>query len=125
MLSRVFFGKIDYMMEHVFSGELRKQCGALTVSMGACDMVMSGDALQMPPTGGDQLFADGRYRGKGLNLPKGRRGVGVDRQGAPDCHELTHRGVRLRDEFQDAVILRTVHRLDDGKEIEGNLVRAK
>ena len=93
------------------------------MSMGGRDMVLSGDSLQMPPTGGDQLFADGPYTGKGLNLPsKKRGGACVDRRGAPDCHELTHRGLRLRDEFQDAVILRTVWRLDGGKDIELSLI---
>jgi hypothetical protein len=125
MLARSFLGKIGYRCEEVF-GSAPEVFGGERVSMGGRDFVLAGDAEQMPPTGGEQLFEDGPYRGTSQNRPDQKKGnnnkgdgpVGVTYRGGgvegPSLHELTHRGVLLRDEFEDAVILRNVWRLDDG-----------
>jgi hypothetical protein len=123
MLSRAFLGKIDYRCGEVY-GSAPEGFGGLLVSMGGRDLLLAGDMDQMPAIGGEQLPEDGPYRGKaqqpGQRKKKPGEAADVTYRGGglpgPSMQELTDRGVLLRDEIQDAVILRNVHRLDDGND---------
>ena len=123
MLSRAFLGKIDYRCGEVY-GSAPEGFGGLPVSMGGRDLLLAGDMDQMPAIGGEQLPEDGPYRGKaqqpGQRKKKPGEAADVTYRGGglpgPSMQELTDRGVLLRDEIQDAVILRSVHRLDDGND---------
>ncbi len=76
-------------------------------SGGGRDLVLAGDPAQWQPIGDDPMYKDGEYRGRGL-----RRGDGDDDVVAAE--DLSNRGLAVRKEFSECVILQKVWRLDDG-----------
>jgi len=99
MVGRQMLGKVLYKARECLPG---------IKSMGGKDVVLAGDAKQAAPIGDEPMFRVGAYRGKGLNKP--RRGEAAE--DAPTLPELTRQGELFREEFQDVVILRKVHRID-------------
>jgi len=98
MVGRQMMGKIVFKVRECLPG---------SATLGGKDAVLSGDPKQAAPIGEEPMFRYGRYEGKGLNKP--RKGDAPD--GAPSLADLTRMGELLREEFQDVVILRNVHRI--------------
>ena len=69
---------------------------------------MSGDARQAQPIGNEPMHRVGPYRGRGVNKPR----KGQAPPDTPSLEGLTERGELFREEFQDVVILREVHRIE-------------
>jgi hypothetical protein len=111
MIGRMFLGKIACRMEEFTEGERGVPCGA---SMGNRDFVMVGDDRQIAPVGDSSLHQEGAYDGKAIGAEDGPR---------PD--EIVGKGLLLRDECKDVVILRQVHRLDKGEHIADPVERAE
>ena len=63
-----------------------------------------------PWGGGEPLFKEGDYTGKGQNKPKGATGTPA---GAWTTHKLVRMAMAVRNGFQDVAILRKVHRYCD------------
>ena len=96
MVGRQMLGKIHFRL-HEYLGDLR-----------ALDIALAGDSRQASPIGDEPLHRVGPYTGKGLNKPRS----GNAPAGTPTMAALTQRGCLFRDEFEDVVILREVHRID-------------
>ena len=112
MIGRSFLGKIEYRVQEALrSGE--RECGA-GVSLGGRDTVLSGDPRQAMPVTEEPMYINGPYKGKAKNLPPRRRdGAAAEvPPGTPTVHDFVGRGCMLRDEFDDVVFLRKVHRAD-------------
>jgi hypothetical protein len=102
MIGRMFLGKIGHRSQQVLGrGE-----GPEGASLGGRDFLMVGDDKQITPIGDQPLFVDGPYRGRAKQPDNGP---------APDA--LVGQGLSLREECQDVVILRGMHRRDDGDDI--------
>ena len=69
---------------------------------------MSGDVRQAAPVGEEVMYKRGRYEGKGLNKPRNKEAPAD----APSMEFLTSQGELFREEFDDCVVLRNVHRVD-------------
>ncbi len=86
-------------------------------SYGGRDVMLAGDPKQCQPIGDDAMYKEGAYKGRGC-----RRGDGDD--DVLPAEDLANGGLAVRKEFQDVVILQTVHRLDDGDDAMAPEVRA-
>ena len=104
MMGRQMVGKMDFKSREALEHDER---AVPWQSWGGKDLMLSGDFKQIPPIGDEPLFRYGAYRGKGLNKPK----KGQAPPGTPTVEQLTSRGELLREEFEDVVILREVHRV--------------
>ena len=101
MVGRQMLGKIVFKTHESLGGD-----GDAT--MGGKDVALAGDLKQAPPIGSEPMFRYGPYRGKGLNKPR----HGDMPSDSPTTATLTMQGEAFREEFQDVVILRNVHRID-------------
>ena len=102
MIGRMFLGKIAYRSQEALGpGE-----GPEGASLGFRDFLMVGDDKQIEPIGDSCLFVEGGYQGKAKKADDG-----------PEPSSLVGYGMTLRDECEDVVILRGMHRRDDGKDI--------
>ena len=108
MIGRQMMGKIEFRIQDTLKGTM--PCGSAPVYLGGRDAVLAGDPKQAPPLGDEPLCRLGEYKGKGQNKPRG-----VDRtpSNAWSTSRLVSNGMFVRDSFQDAVILRQVHRFED------------
>ena len=68
---------------------------------------MAGDPKQANPIGDEPLYREGDYVGKGQNKPKGSDRTPSD---AWSSQKLVRMGMLVRNSFEDAVLLREVHR---------------
>ena len=102
MVGRVMLGKVVYKTRECLGG---------VGTMGDQDMILSGDVRQAPPVAEEPIYKVGRYTGRGKNLPP----KGSPEGEAPSTEAFSNRGELLREEFVDAVILRSVHRIDRGE----------
>ena len=106
MIGRQMLGKSDTRAAEVLgSGE--SAYGSPAQSFGGRDMVLAGDPKQCQPIGDDPLYKDGEYKGRGSRRDDCDDGVVA-------AEDLSNRGLTVRKEFQDCVVLQTVWRLDDG-----------
>jgi hypothetical protein len=81
-------------------------------SMGGKDMMLAGDPKQAKAVADEALHKDGAYKKEGGNRPRDKNGrVKAQAADVPELAELVGRGVALRQEFDDVVILQTRHRL--------------
>ena len=99
MIGRQMMGKMCF--------RLREGLG-VERSFGGKDVVLGGDPKQIPPIGDEPVYKEGRYQGKGLNKPRN----GQAPEGTPSVQALTERGDLFKNEFEDVVILREVHRIE-------------
>ena len=108
MIGRQMMGKIEFRIQDTLKGTMPR--GSEPVYLGGRDAVLAGDPKQAPPLGDEPLCRLGEYKGKGQNKPRG-----VDRtpSNAWSTSRLVSNGMFVRDSFQDAVILRQVHRFED------------
>ena len=110
MIGRMFLGKICYRSrEALGAGD-----GARNQSLGNRDFLMVGDDKQIEPIGDSCLFVEGSYSGAAKKPDDG-----------PHPGDLVDLGMTLRDECEDVVILRGMHRRDDGKHISDEVERKK
>ena len=100
MVGRTMLGKITYRVGECLGG--RQTCGGK-------DVMLSGDPKQAAPIGDDSMFMTGPYRGKGLNKPRNSDAE----TGARTVASFSNDGQLFREEFEDVVILRRVHRIDE------------
>ena len=105
MFGRSMCGKVDFRVQEALPNS--------EYSFGGRDVVLSGGSNQARPIGDDPLYYCGPYQGKALNKPTN----GEIPPGTPSMEMLHARGELVRDEFEDVVILREVHRID--KELKG------
>ena len=101
MVGRAMAGKIVYRTKEILGG-------AATSTMGGKDVLISGDSKQAPPIGDEPWYRYGAYKGKGVNKPRD----GAAEGGAPSHEVFVHDGCNFRDEFEDVVLLREVHRIE-------------
>ena len=101
MIGRQVFGKIVYR-----TNELLKNHDGLPFK--GKDVVLAGDPRQAQPVADEFLFKAGAYAGDKLNRPK----KGKASPGSPDMVGLVDQGRLFLASFDDAVILRRVHRID-------------
>ena len=99
MVGRQMLGKILYKVRECLPG---------AATFGGKDVALAGDLKQAMPIGDDPMFRYGPYVGKGLNKPRNAEMPA----GAPSLVALSKEGELFREEFQDVVILREVHRID-------------
>jgi len=103
MIGRMFLGKIAFRLEEV----LGRGDGPKDASLGSRDLLLVGDDKQIEPIGDQPIFVDGAYKGKAKKAENG-----------PEPASLVGRGLGVRNECKDVVILRGMHRRDDGEHIE-------
>ena len=99
MIGRMFVGKmVSRVREFLGDGS-----GPPGTTLGGQDLLMIGDDKQCAPIGDEPQYQEGGYAGRSKGVEDGPR---------PDA--LVGLGLSLRNECRDVVVLRTVHRLDDG-----------
>ena len=81
------------------------------MSMGGLEVVMTGDPAQIKPIGDERMWKPGGYTGKAKNKPRKDVEAPVD---APSVDKFVDMCRLFREEFEDVVILQTVHRSLDG-----------
>jgi hypothetical protein len=106
MIGRQMLGKTDTRACEVL-GSGGARYGEAAVSFGGRDVLLAGDPKQCQPIGDDPMYKEGEYKGRGR-----KRGDGDDDTVAAE--DLSNRGLTIRKEFRDVVILQKVWRLDDG-----------
>lgn len=108
MVGRMFLGKMGFRVQEVLGhGE-----GPQGASFGFRDFLMVGDDKQITPIGDQPMFVEGAYKG---NAKKAENG--------PEPSALVLQGLALREECEDVIILRGMHRRDDGKHIADPVAR--
>jgi len=115
MIGRQMLGKIVFRVAEALRSASREF--GRDVTMGGRDLLLTGDVRQAKPLGDDPLYKNGPYKGKGRNAPGKKGKSGVRREappGTPSMEELTGRGLGLREEIEDVVLLREVFRVDRG-----------
>ena len=106
MIGGQMLGKSASRCGEVF-GTVETAFGSGWLSFGGKDVLLAGDPKQCQPIGDDPVYKDGEYIGRGL-----RRGDTDD--GVVPAKDLSNRGLAIRKEFDECVILQQVWRLDDG-----------
>ena len=106
MLGKQMTGKLLFKVREVLGGH---------ATMGGRDTILCGDVRQAPPIGDEPLYKIGKYTGKGRNVP--RSGAGSTE--GPSLEALTNEAELFREEFDDVVLLRKVHRIDFGDACSG------
>ena len=102
MIGRMFLGKIKRRSQEALgAGD-----GGKNATLGNRDFLMVGDDKQIEPIGDSSLFVDRPYTGNAKQAVDG-----------PPPGDLVDDGRLLRAECEDVVILRGMHRRDDGKGI--------
>jgi len=107
MIGRAMHGKILVRCEE-FLPEVRTSDRKEVITLGAKDLIEAGDYKQIEPIGDTSMTVEGPARTKDGCDGRGKDGVGIP------TSRLVARALALRDEFQDVVLLRNVHRRDDG-----------
>ena len=104
MVGRRMIGASAYKFAEALGAAPEEYGGRRNVSFGGRDVIFAGDERQIPPIGDDPLYVEGPYSGKGkfAEAP------------AIPTETLSNSGAAILQEFEDVVILREVHRLDDG-----------
>jgi hypothetical protein len=124
MIGRQMLGKLVFRVAEALRSASREF--GRDVTMGGRDLVLAGDLRQAKPLGDEALYKNGPYKGKGRNAPGKKGKSGVRREpppGTPTIEELTGRGVGLREEFEDVVLLREVFRVDRGDDTMDSATR--
>ena len=103
MIGRMFLGKIAFRLQEV----LGRGGGPQGASLGFRDFLLVGDDKQIEPIGDQPVFVEGAYKGKAKKAEDG-----------PEPAALVGQGLSVRNECEDVVILRGMHRRDDGEHIK-------
>jgi len=105
MVGRQMLGKIEFKVRDTLRTAARDLGEDATLA--GRDTVLAGDPKQANPIGDDPLYREGDYSGKGQNKPRGSDRTPSD---AWTSHKLVRMGMLVRNSFEDAVLLRQVHR---------------
>ena len=108
MIGRQMMEKIEFRIQDTLKGPMPR--GSEPVYLGGRGAVLAGDPKQAPPLGDEPLCRLGAYKARAQNKP---RGADKTPSNAWNTSTLTANGMFVRDSFQDAVLLRQVHRFED------------
>ena len=105
MIGRQMMGKIEFRIRDTLKGTLPRSVEE--VYLGGRDAVLAGDPKQAPPLCDEPLWRVGEYAKRGVNKPAGSDATPSN---AWSTHRLVRNGMGVMESFQDAVLLRQVHR---------------
>ena len=106
MVGRQSLGKIEFKVRDCLRGAKRDDGNE--IFLGGRDTVLAGDPKQANPIGDEPMYREGAYQGKGVNKPRGSDRTPSD---AWSSHKLVNMGMMARNTFQEAILLREVHRI--------------
>ena len=110
MVGRQMLGKIEYKVQDTLGAEAKR--AGEEIFLAGRDAILAGDPKQANPIGDDPLYREGDYQGKGQNKPRGSDRTPND---AWTTQKLVRMGMAARNTFEDAVLLRQVHRYVEEK----------